>query len=70
MTEHALHTHKPVRRTLNMDPVTAEQAQQQEHVVLLEEQVVLLEEHVLVRLARVAIDISVGNFPNLTSIYP
>jgi hypothetical protein len=45
MAENALDTHKPIRRTLNMDPVAAEQTQQQEHVVLLEEQVVLLEEH-------------------------
>jgi hypothetical protein len=38
MTEHAIETHKPVQRTLNMDPVAAEQpAQQQEQVVLLEE---------------------------------
>ena len=44
MAGYAADTHKPVRRTLNMDPLEAEQQpQQQEHVVLLEEEVVVME---------------------------
>ena len=45
MAGHACDTHKPVRRTLNMDPLQPEQdPQQQEHVVLLEEEVVVMDE--------------------------
>lgn len=45
MTKHAADFHKPVRRTLNMDPLEPEpDQQQQEHVVLVEKELVLLEE--------------------------